>query len=807
MAKKKGGPKVKSKSMEVLIPSDFDLVEWAAYLKQHASTTNITFLDRPQEEWAKDPNIPQTKEHFEEMLHHILKYDNIICDVETSGLSFVDPAVQVCGHVLAAGGKSFYVPIRHITNEPQLDVDYVNKILANEIYMNRNKFTTWHNAAFDYNQLRKDGIDMTFRFRERLIHDTQIQYWLVDENQKDNETYYFVQNGKPAVASKWSGLYKGHAAKAKEAGAVKLMGYSLKVLSPLLFGLPMTKFDDLMEHIGFHRLPLYFGGKYARLDGFATELLHNHSYPKLKEEKIVDAYHHVEMPYVRVVANMMRRGFGISERVVLRMRERCMEEINEIDMRVRDLTGGIEINWNSGPQVANLLFNTLNYPVLATTDTGKPKTDAETMERLAELGYPLPKLLSRRNKLTKTVGTYCDGFLKELDVDGRIHTSLFQTGTTTGRLSSGEPNLQNLTASPIFKDDLSRDYMIHLRKQIGDMGINKQFDFTVHFCDADGEPLGMEDGWEEQCVKVQERWFVRDFFTELDYLNPQDVEYPEDMAPFIVEHCKKTKAHEMYGTIDGRKIEEELCYSVADFNQMELRMMAHYSNADSMISAFARGEDTHKRTAADVYEVDYSNVTKQQRKDAKAVNFGLIYGKTSFGFAVDWYDSEPDFWVDVDWGSGRAPAKKYLEKAQGFIDRYFQVRPEVKEWMDLTEAQVKKYGYVRTITGRKRRLPDAFSMIKSVANKASRQAGNTKIQGSSADYMKMAMIKIEDKFEDDGTFAMQLVPVHDEIVTVTLYRIKDQVEATKKDIMENIIPLRCPMRSDPTTWFRYGSAK
>lgn len=564
MAKKKGPPKIRTKSMEIYIPSDFNLVEWADYLKKVSTDHIITFTDRPEEEWALDPYLPQTKQHFEEMLHHLSKYDNITCDIEGSGLSYVDPKVQICGHVFTAGGKSFYTPIRHVTNEPQLDADWVNKVLANEIYLNRNIQTTWHNAQFDHNQLLKDGIDMTFRFKEGSINDTQIEWWLVDENQKDNENYYFVQNGKPAVKSKWSGAYKGHAKLAKEAGAVKLQGYSLKVLGPLLFGIPMTKFDDLMENIGFHNLPIHFGGKYARLDGFTTEKVHEKAYPILEEEKLVSAYRNVEMPYVRVVGNMMRRGFGISERVVLRMRERCLEEIGEIDSKVAEMTDGVQINWNSGPQVAKLLFGTLGYPVLAKTATGNPKTDAETMEQLAGLGYPLPTLLSRRNKLTKTVGTYCDGFLKELDVDGRIHTSLFQTGTTTGRLSSGEPNLQNLTASPIFKDTLSRDYMIHLRKTIGDMGINKQFDFTVHFIDSDGEALGMEEGWEEQCVAVEERWYVRDFFTELDYLNKEDVEYPEDLPQYIQDHLRYVKSHEKYGTIDGVKISEEMCYVVSD---------------------------------------------------------------------------------------------------------------------------------------------------------------------------------------------------------------------------------------------------
>lgn len=240
---------------------------------------------------------------------------------------------------------------------------------------------------------------------------------------------------------------------------------------------------------------------------------------------------------------------------------------------------------------------------------------------------------------------------------------------------------------------------------------------------------------------------------------------------------------------------------------MELRMMAHFAEEDAMIESFAKGQDTHKSTAADVFEVDYDHVTKGQRKDAKAVNFGLIYGKTAFGFAVDWYSKEEDFWVDVSWGSGQAPAKKYIDKAQAFIDRYFEVRPNVRRWMDKTEDQVRKYGYVRTITGRKRRLPAVFDLKQSVANKAVRQAGNTKVQGSSADYMKMAMNAIEAHFEENNIPAMQLVPVHDEIVTATFYRIKVQVEEIKKDIMENIATLRCPMRSDPTTWFRYGSAK
>lgn len=725
--------------VKVTIPQDFDMIEWADKLKKLISKKDIEviFEDRPEELWGSDPLIPQTKEHFEDMLHHLSKHEHIACDVETTGLSFVDPKVYIVGHVFTTPEKSFYVPIRHNTKEPQLDPKYVTEATKEVVYHNKDKILTFHNLSFDYNQLLKDGIDLTFRFFDHSVIDTQIMWWLLNETEHDDPWYYIIRPGQPAERTRYRQGFRGHAKKARELNAVKLQGYSLKTLGPKYIGIPMTSFDDLMDYFGFENLPIHFAGKYARIDGIATNKLREMGMPKIYEEKLEKPLFKEEMKFVWVNANMQRRGMGVHLEALEKLQNRLQEEQKQLEQEIYEAIGTTTFSTKT---LTKIFIEDLGLPIFEYTNKGNPSFNAKAMDRYAEYlkenahkydpeKIKVPEKITRLKFVEKMLNTYIfgnKGIWANIDVDGRIHTTLHQTKAVTGRLSSSDPNLQNLPTAPIYEDELDREEMIQLRKKIGDLELNKRFDFTVHFLDEDGEPLDMEEGWEEKCVKVVERWYLRDVYSEKGYTKENREKWKHKFPRFgeVDAYVKDGKLV----TID--LTEGDWLYLVGDYSQMELRMMAHLANEPSYIKAFEEGIDAHKNTASTVFDVPIDKVTKEQRQMAKAVNFGTIYGKTAYGFAVDWYSNEPDFWVPVDWNEqGRAPSDKYLQKAQEFIDKYFERLPNVKAYIESRQKMAMKNGYVRTITGRKRRLPEVFSENRSVRNRAMRQAINVVDQG------------------------------------------------------------------------------
>lgn len=807
-------PKTKQ-IIEISIPSKFDFIEWAEKITKLVKSKEyeVVFKDRPEEEWGKDPYIPQNDFHFDMMMDHLAKHTDITVDVETSGLSFVDPAVFICGFVLTTTTNSYYVPIRHVSNEPQLDADYVINRINKEVLQREDVTVILHNALFDYNQMLKDKIDISWKFKKKQVIDTQIMMWLVDENQKDDPYYYIPKKGQPAEKTKYRGGFKGHPQRAKELGAKQMDGFSLKVLAPKFIGTPMTKFDDIMEHIGFHRLPIHFGGAYARVDGVATHKLKEKFFDRIIKEKLETAFWQVEMPFVRVNANMQRRGMGINLPALDRMEERARKEQEELITKLYEKVGPIKF---SGKQLTALFHDKLGLPVLAKTDKGNPQFNEEAMDlyedyleknsdKYGELAE-IPAIIIRIKKLEKIIGTYIKGIRENIDVDGRIHCSLFQTNTVTGRLSSGNPNLQNLPTKPVYKDEMNREDMIEMRNKIGDLEINKIYDFSIFFLDEDGEALGTEEGWEDKCVKVIQSWGFRDVFSEKSF-TPELKEKYKDQYPRYGEIDAYIKDGELV-TIDLTK--DEWLYEVSDYAAMELRMMAHLANASGLIEAFVKGLDPHKNTASKVFRKDFDHVTKDERGRAKAVNFGVIYGKTDYGFASDWYSHEPDFHAPSKWHpSGFEPAKKYLQMAKEFIDTYLEEMPEVKDYMDSRQQMAGQNGYVRTITGRKRRLPEIFSESNSTKNRAKRQAVNSIDQGSSADYLKISMNAIEDWTDKNcETLPLfQLLTVHDEIVFLTLKSLLEQIEPIVVEKMTKSVKLRCPIETEPVAVYTYGSAK
>jgi len=343
---------------------------------------------------------------------------------------------------------------------------------------------------------------------------------------------------------------------------------------------------------------------------------------------------------------------------------------------------GIEFNINSTQQLRDVMFTRLKLPVIKKGKTG-PSTDEEVLRKLAEQ-HELPKLLLEYRQLTKLKNTYIDALPELINrATGKIHTSFNQTGTETGRLSSSNPNLQNI---PV-KTDIGR----HIRRAIIASGKNRRlFSF--------------------------------------------------------------------------------------DYSQVELRILAHLSKDEFLIRAFEKGLDVHKITAALIYNIDESGVTDKMREVAKRVNFGIVYGLTSYG-------------LSRDLGIG-------LEEAQGFIDAYFVTYPQVKDYIDMQIERAKNDGFVTTIMGRRRYVPEINSKNMMLRQFAERQAVNTPIQGSASDLIKLAMIDIYKEQKVRKLKSKMILQIHDELLFDVEKAELEELIALVRERMENVLKLDVPVRVD-----------
>ena len=396
----------------------------------------------------------------------------------------------------------------------------------------------------------------------------------------------------------------------------------------------------------------------------------------LKEQGLDRLYYEVELALAPVLAMMERRGVAIDTDELRRISEELGERIDRLTDAIY-LLSGAEFNINSPKQLAEILFDRLGLPVIKETKTG-PSTDAQVLEELAE-EHEIAQLLMDYRQLVKLKSTYLDS-LEPLvhPTTGRIHTSFHQTATATGRLSSVNPNLQNI-------------------------------------------PVRTEEG----------RRIRRAFIAGLpDYV-----------------------------------------LLAADYSQIELRILAHMAGDHAWISAFRSGADIHSRTAAEVFGVEIGEVTPALRDAAKAINFGIIYGISSFGLARG--------------------TNLTRQQAQAYIDRYFAKYAGVKAYLDETVEEARKRGYVTSLFGRRRYLPDITSRRWALRNFAERAAMNAPIQGTAADIIKMAMVAVEEKIRVNGLRARMLLQVHDELVFEV--HNEDLMATAKlvKAVMEGVVTLSC----------------
>ncbi|EMR45984.1 DNA polymerase I [Pseudomonas putida] len=433
-------------------------------------------------------------------------------------------------------------------------------------------------------------------------------------------------------------------------------------------------FEDIAgkgaKQLTFNQITLDKAGPYAAEDADITLRLHHALQARLAQTPSVQpVLTDIEMPLVPVLARIERQGALVDAELLKVQSGELGVKMAELELRAYELAGET-FNLGSPKQLGTILYDKLGMPVLSKTAKGQPSTAEAVLDELAEQGYPLPEVLMQYRSLSKLKSTYTDKLPGQINPrTGRIHTSYQQAVAATGRLSSSDPNLQNI---PIR-------------------------------------------------------------------------------------------------TAEGRRIRQAFIASpgykllAADYSQIELRIMAHLAKDEGLLHAFRNDLDVHRATAAEVFGVALEDVTTDQRRSAKAINFGLIYGMSAFGLAKQ---------IGVD-----------RKRSQDYIDRYFARYPGVLAYMERTRAQAAEQGFVETLFGRRLYLPDINAKNPALRKGAERTAINAPMQGTAADIIKRAMVKVDNWLSESGLDARVILQVHDELVLEVR---EDLVEQVKDEIRQHM---------------------
>jgi DNA polymerase-1 len=572
-------------------------------------------------------------------------------DVETTSL---DPlTAEIVGLAFGvAPGQARYVPVGH-TGERGMSLAQVASALG-PLLEDREQTKIGHNVKYDMLVLDSHGIGLN-----GVRADTKLAAYLLD----------------PARRS-----------------------YSLDVLALELLGHKMTSYDDVTKPEGRKdALPLIdveveAVADYACEDADVTLRLAEQLLPELEDKGLMELYVTVELPLIRVLADIERHGVALDLDFFAAMSERMTAELDTIERECYILAGE-EFNLNSPRQLSSILFEKLDLPVIKRTKTGY-STDAEVLETLAA-EHDLPRRLIEYRELAKLKSTYVDALPAAIHpVTGRLHTSWNQTVTSSGRLSSSDPNLQNIPVRTPLGREIRRGF------------------------------IPSEDGW---------------------------------------------------------------MLFVSDYSQIELRILAHLSQDENLLAAFRSGRDIHRETSALVFGLDPADVDADLRNRAKEVNFGVVYGMGAFGLARRL-------------GIPRSEAK-------AFIDGYFARFPGVKRFQEETIARAREQGFVTTLFGRRRYLPEIGSKNFNIRSFAERVAINSPIQGTAADVLKVAMIRIHERLNSEPLRARMLLTVHDELVFEVERDASDALESLVREEMEGAIDLDVPVVVETGTGSTWYDAK
>lgn len=562
---------------------------------------------------------------LEKWLKKINKASLVSFDCETTSLDYMQ--AEIVGVSFSVSGEeAAYVPLTHdypdapVQLKQEQVLEKLKPILGNDHISKLGQ-----NLKYDMSILARYGIDLC-----GIKHDTMLQSYVYDSTAGRHDM---------------------------DSMADRYLDYKT------------IRFEDIAgkgsKQVTFNQVPIEDAGPYAAEDAAITYRLHEYFWPRIsKQKKLKFVYEEIEIPLLPVLSRMERHGVMVDADMLYKQSSQLSGRMDKIQEEIFHIANE-EFNIGSPKQIQYILYEKLGLPVLAKTPKGQPSTAESVLQDLAN-EYELPRLILEHRSLSKLKSTYTDKLPGQINPQtGRVHTSYHQAVAATGRLSSSDPNLQNI-------------------------------------------PVRSEDGRQ-----------IRKAFT----------------VP---------KGHKILA---------------ADYSQIELRIMAHLSQDKGLLKAFQRGEDIHITTAAEIFNIEPGKVDPLHRRTAKTINFGLIYGMSPFGLAKQ---------LDID-----------RSKAKEFVDRYFEKYPGVKEFMDHTRSSAREQGFVETVYGRRLYLPEINAKNAARRQYAERTAINAPMQGSAADIIKLAMIRVDQWLQDSGIDAKLIMQVHDELV---LEVHEDSIELCRKQI-------------------------
>ena len=577
-----------------------------------------------------------TQEAFDELVSRLTQAKQFVFDSETTSVDAMNASLVGLSFSFEKH-SAYYIPLAHQAGEQLNKADVLTALKP--IFENESIIKIGQNLKYDITILRHENIGVL-----GPCFDTMLESYVLNSAQ--------IRHNMDAMA-------------------LKFLNHQT------------IKFEDVAgkgaKQVTFDYVDLAQASPYACEDADITLQLHNYLMPRVKAmPKVRNVFDVLEMPLMPILADMEYRGVLIDKDILAKQSVDLTKQLNEQQTEAFALAGK-EFNMNSPKQLQVILFEELKLPVIKKTPKGQPSTAEGVLQELA-YDYPLPSIILKYRSLHKLLSTYVDALPKRINErTGRVHTSYNQAVTATGRLSSSEPNLQNIP------------------------------------------------------IRTPEGRAVRKAF----------------IAPA------------------GYQL------LACDYSQIELRIMAHLSRDEGLLSAFGQGLDIHKATASEVFNTPLEEVTTEQRRRSKAVNFGLIYGMSAFGLAKQ---------LDIS-----------RSQAQQYIDLYFARYPGVLTYMDDTQKKAHAMGFVETLSGRRLYLPDINAKNKMLVKAAERTAINAPMQGTAADIIKQAMIDVYAWQQSTTLDVTMIMQVHDELVFEVKNGDLEQAQTQIKDLMENAVKLDVPL--------------
>ena len=584
----------------------------------------------------------RTKNELDELIEVMKKAPYISFDTETTSLDYMN-AELVGVSIALKPNEAFYIPINHNYEgvEKQLEEHFVLEAL--KPFLESDEIPKiGHNLKYDRHILQNLGIDLKGKLLDTML-------------------FSYVNNST-------------------------ITRHNLDAVSKRYLNINPTSYEDVAgkgaKQIPFSEVSIEVASEYASEDADISLKLYEHIEPLVqKETKLAKLYSEIEGPLIYTLGDIERNGVLIDSEKLNEQSKELEAKILKLEQKVQK-SAGEDFNLGSPKQLQEILYEKLGLPVIKKTPKGQPSTAESVLQQLS-MDFPIVQDILSYRAISKLKSTYTDKLPKMVNSNtGRVHTSYHQAVTATGRLSSSDPNLQNI-------------------------------------------PIRSEEGRR-----------IREAF----------------IAP------------------DGYKI------LAADYSQIELRIMAHLSRDQGLMDAFAKGQDIHQATAAEIFSTNIDEVTANQRRSAKAINFGLIYGMSAFGLSKQ---------LQIT----RAEAQNYIEQ---YFDRY----PQVKHYMDETKQSAKKMGYVETVFGRRLYLADIESSNYQRRQYAERSAINAPMQGTAADLIKMAMILLHQKIREESFEAKIIMQVHDELVIEVNENQSDELSEITTSVMSEISKLDVDLKVD-----------